>query len=267
METRKNEEKQFHDTVRKDSWGQRWSAELEESVREKPLWRNMKYYAIERRSRLAVLDWLKKTCADKRVMDYCCGNGEDALYIAGQGAKEVVGIDISEVSIKNCAERAKKENLANIIFKVMDAEALEFADNSFDVVTEYGALHHLSLDKAYSEISRILKKDGRAICVESLGHNRLIQRYRKVTLDLRTKWEVEHILKRKDIEAARKYFHKIEILGFFHLATIAAVPFRSWRIFHGILRICEFLDMILLRIPLLKWQAWQVVFVLSEPKK
>ena len=78
MEVRKQEEKEFHDKLRTNAFGQRWSTELEEQIQTDPLWRNMKYYAIERKSRDFVLDWLKANTKGKQVLDYCCGNGEDS---------------------------------------------------------------------------------------------------------------------------------------------------------------------------------------------
>jgi len=272
MEERKEKEKEFHDKQRAviediHVADMRWSPELESTIKSNPLWSNMKYYAIERRSRSVVLNWFQMNCKKKRVLDYCCGNGDDGIFIARNGASDVIGIDISENSIKNSEEKANRLELNNLTYRVMDAEALDFESGTFDIVTEYGSLHHLDLNKAYSEMVRVLKTDGKAICVEALGHNKIIHLYRKLTPHLRTKWEVEHILRKKDIEHAKNYFNRVEILGFFHLATIAVVPFRNLPGFNTILGFLELMDSILLKLPILKWQAWQIVFVLSKPIK
>ena len=268
MEPRKEQEKQFHDMLRKGAFGQRWSPQLEKLIQGNTLWANMKYYSIERRSRRIVLDWYSKNCKGKKVLDYCCGNGDESFIIARNGSAEVMGIDLSEVSIKNCKERALTEGLQEkISFQVMDAEALNFTDNYFDIVTEYGALHHLNLRKAYSEMARILNPHGKCICTEAFGHNPIIHYYRGKTPHLRTEWEIEHILRKKDIEMASNYFNKIYILGFFHLATLPAVPFRNSRFFMMLLSFLEIVDSVILKLPFLKWQAWHVVFVLSEPRK
>ena len=268
IENRKEEERKFHDNLRDGTFGQRWSPALEKLIQENPLWDNMKYYSVERESRKRVLGWFSSNCKDKKVLDYCCGNGDDSFIIAEAGAKEIIGIDLSEVSIENCKKRALQERLeGKMSFKVMDAESLQFNDGSFDIVNEYGALHHLNLEKAYSEVSRILNAEGKFLCTETLGHNPFIHYYRKKTPELRTPWEVEHILKKKDIYMAKKYFKKIEILGFFHLFALAAVPLRNTSGFNIILSVLETIDSIILKLPLLKWQAWQVVFVLSNPQK
>jgi len=267
MDTRKEKEKVFHDQLRLNSLDQRWSRDLEQKIKAYSMWSNMKYYSVERKSRAIVLDWFRKECKGKKILDYCCGNGEDGLYIAANGACEVIGIDISDVSVNNCNERTQHLGICNLSFKVSDAEAMDFDKESFDVVTEYGALHHLDLEKAYAEIARVLKTRGKAICVEALGHNKLIQLYRNRTPDLRTEWETQHILKKKDIVFAKKYFDVVDILGFFHLSTLGAVPFRNIHGFNVILGILERVDSLLLRLPVVQWQAWQVVFVLSHPKK
>jgi ubiquinone/menaquinone biosynthesis C-methylase UbiE len=268
MEIRKEKEKLFHDKLRINSLGQRWSPNLEEKIRTDPLWSNMKYYAVERKSRLLVNEWLMKNCRGKEVLDFCCGNGEDTVFLAKNGARKVVGIDISDVSIDNCIRRSIEEDISDkVSFLVMDAENLRFDDNQFDIITEYGALHHIDLEKAFSGIARILRPDGKLICVEALGHNPIIRQYRKRTMHLRTQWEVEHILKKKDIEKGSQYFNKVEFIKFYHLATIAAVPFRNFLGFETILSTLEAIDRVLVNLPILKWQAWQVVFVLSQPKK
>jgi ubiquinone/menaquinone biosynthesis C-methylase UbiE len=268
MENRKKAERDFHNRLRSDDrFGQRWSPDLESVIRGDPMWVNMKYYAIERNSREAVLNWLRANCPGKRVLDYACGNGEDALFAARNGAQEVVGIDISEVSINNCKKRAGQEGLSQIVhFEVMDAEDLSFPDGSFDIITEYGCLHHLNLAKAYAELARVAGPGGQVICNEALGHNPVIQLYRRLTPHLRTEWEVEHILKRQDLELAHHYFDSIE-LTFFHLATLLAVLFRNAPFFPSALRALECVDRLLLELPLVKWQAWQIVFVMSQPCK
>ncbi len=272
MELRKRIEKDFHNMIRTVDEDElvaktRWEPALEQTIKSNPLWVNMKYYSIERKSRSIVKQWYKDNCKGKKVLDYCCGNGEDGFIIAMNGAKEVVGIDISDVSISNCLNNANNLKLNNISFRVMDAEALVFSDESFDIITEYGALHHLNLSRAYAEMARVLRPQGKAICVEALGHNAIIHLYRKLTPHLRTEWEIDHILKKEQIEFARTYFHKVDIIGFYHLATLGAVPFRNYSSFNKILAFLENFDELLLKLPVLKWQAWQVIFQLSEPRK
>jgi ubiquinone/menaquinone biosynthesis C-methylase UbiE len=228
-----------------------------------------KWYSIVRKSTKCHEDWLRENCPNKKVLDYGCGNGKSLFKIAKMGASQMFGIDISDVSIENAIRKAREEGYdENLVkFLTMDAENTQFEDDCFDIIFEAGVLHHLELGSAYSELARLLRPNGHAICIEGLGHNPLIRHYRKKTPHLRTEWETEHILRKKDIEVASNYFHKVEILGFFHLVSIAAVPFRKLPVFNGILTVLETIDSLLLNLPILKWQAWQIVFVLSEPRK
>ena len=228
---------------------------------------NKKFYAISQGNVDYVKGWLEARCRGKRVLDYCCGNGDYAIWLAEAGA-DAYGIDISPVSIENArAQAAQLGDSERATFRVMDAEATEFSDNFFDLVVINGVLHHLDLDNSYRELARILKSDGKVIATEALRHNVLIHLYRKLTPHLRSAWEVEHILGRKDINTAQKYFRGVEIAKFFHLATLVAIPFRNSPLFDPVRRTLETVDSALLKIPLLKWQAWMAVFVLSHPQK
>ena len=228
---------------------------------------NMKFYSITRSSfayRDALLfDGIKGAVA----LDYCCGNGEVAIEMAKQGAARVVGIDISSVAIENALELARYAGVDAVCeFEVMDAEYTEFKDDSFDIIHEYGALHHLDLQAAYSELSRILKPEGKLVCTEALCHNPLIHLYRKRTPHLRTKWEVEHILGFPEIESGRKYFG-VSVIRTFHLAALAAVPFRKAFFFTPLLGLLNMIDRILLVLPLLRWMAWVAVVEYRHPIK
>jgi len=259
MEERKKEEAEFHNEVR--------SRKLEEDInKHKYLTSNRKFYSVTRGSTRFVKSFLKRNCPERKVLDYCCGNGELTLFLAEYGA-EATGIDISPVSIQNCKEKALDKQLEkNTNFLVMDAENLKFPDSYFDLIICSGVLHHLDIKKAYPELARILKPDGRIICDEPLIHNPIFQLYRKYTPHLRTEWETHHILSKNDVRLAKEYFEKVE-KRFFHLAALSAVPFRNFTGFNFILSILEGIDSLLLRIPFLKWWAWQVVYILSKPKK
>jgi ubiquinone/menaquinone biosynthesis C-methylase UbiE len=272
LEQRKREEIDFHNRTRialtdEDVRATRWTPELERTISENPMWVNMKYYAIERRSRDFVEAWHKRHCRDKKVLDLCCGNGGDSIFLAKECGATVIGIDLSDVSIENCTALALQEGVAEKVrFEVRDAERTGYAANTFDVVNEYGALHHVDLDAVYAEMARVLKPGGLAICVETLRHNPFIHLYRKLTPHLRTRWEVEHILRRRDIQRARKYFEHVDV-RLYHLTTILAVPLRNTRLFGPVLSVLEAIDRLLVRLPGIRWQAWQAVILLSGPRK
>lgn len=229
---------------------------------------NIRFYAIVRKNERFMREWCARHVRGRKVLDYCCGTGKMSLVLAELNAAQVVGIDISAESVSSAAEIAAGRGFSDRTqFFVMDAEKTEFPDSSFDVIVCIGVLHHLDIAAAYMEIARLLKPGGVVLCAEPLAYNPLIQWYRKRTPHLRTKWESEHILTRKEVYGARKYFDDINV-KFFNLATIAALPFRNTpAIFRPLLTVLELVDELILRIPGFQWQAWMVYFVLSEPKK
>lgn len=228
---------------------------------------NMKFYSITKSSfdyrDAMLLDGIKGAVA----LDYCCGNGEVALEMAKKGAAKVYGIDISSVAIENAKELARAAGVGDTCeFSVMDAENTTFGDETFDVIHEYGALHHLDLPSAFAELSRIIKKDGKLVCTEAIRHNPIIHWYRTRTPQLRTEWEVEHILGFPEIKSGRKYFDKINHRSF-HLVGLAAVPFRKMFFFKVLLGLFNLIDRVLLVLPYLRRMAWIAVVVYKHPKK
>jgi ubiquinone/menaquinone biosynthesis C-methylase UbiE len=220
-----------------------------------------KFYAIVRSSRTFYEDFLQARCPNKKVLEYGCGLGSYSFFLAKKGAT-VTGIDISNVEIEQAQKRARSEHLEKTNFCVMDAEALGFDNNTFDLVCGTGILHHLDLNKAFPEISRTLKPDGAAIFIEPLGYNAIINLYRKLTPDLRT--EDESPLLMKDLKMAEAYFGKVET-HFFHLVSLIAVLFRNIPGFTHLLKALDATDRALFRFfPLARRYAWQIVIVLSR---
>lgn len=259
IEARKKEEIDFHNRLRS-----------EELTKDPGLFKyytsNYKFYAVDRANRKFCENWLWTKCAGKKVLDYCCGDGDYSMAAARSGAS-VTGIDISDVAVHKCQERARKEVLdSKTSFLVRDAESTGFEDQSFDLIICAGVLHHLDLERAYKELARLLKPEGEIICMEALGHNPVIQWYRRLTPHLRTAYETEHILKVSDVEKAEKYFRRVHV-RFFHLATLLAVPFRNMPGFLGLLGFLEAIDSLLLRIPLVQKMAWMIIFTLEDPIK
>jgi len=151
-------------------------------------------------------------------------------------------------------------------YVVMDAEATTFPDNTFDLIVEYGALHHLDYAKAMKELQRIVKPTGAILCIEALRHNPIIHFYRKRTPHLRTAWEVDHIIGTGHLKWSRQYFSGVKSKCF-HLAVLAAVPFRKTRLFRPLRKLLDSVDNLMLRVPFIGRFAWQCVYILSEPKK
>ena len=223
-----------------------------------------KYYEVSRARRARYQALLAERSAGGQVLEYGCGSGSQAFFLASR-ARRVVGIDISEVAIAQAAERARREGLARAGFQVMDAEALEFPDDTFDLICGSGILHHLDLERAYAELARTLKPAGTAIFSEPLGHNPLINAYRRRTPELRS---VNcRPLRVDQVALAERYFGSVETT-YFDLGVLAAVPFRRTPLFGPLLGALERLDQLLFAsLPPLRRQAWMVLVTLAEPRK
>jgi ubiquinone/menaquinone biosynthesis C-methylase UbiE len=227
---------------------------------------NVKYYSVVRKTTNYIDAWLAEHCRDKDVFEIACGNGCYGLR-AARVSRSCIAADIAPESIKQAKIRAEQEGVGDKIeYLVLDCEQTGFPDNSFDVVCEGGALHHMDVNVIFPEVVRLLRPGGMFLCTEALRHNPIIHLYRKLTPNLRTEWEADHILGRKEIQLGASYFEQMDI-RFFHLATIAAVPFRHTPVFAPMLRALELVDDALLMLPGLRWMAWQAVFVYKNPRK
>ncbi|MEX1027272.1 MAG: class I SAM-dependent methyltransferase [Candidatus Paceibacterota bacterium] len=227
---------------------------------------NKKWYAVVEKSRRFTDRWLENHCPNARALDYCCGLGGMSLQLAKAGAF-INAIDISDESVKTTQALLSENGYADQCeAQVMDGENLEFEDNSFDVIICSGVLHHLDLNNAYPELSRVLKPSGKILCMEALGHNPLINLYRRRTPALRTAWEVDHIIKNKDLKFAEQFFGKVKA-DYFHFFGIGAVLFRKTPLFNPVLKTLDAIDSVVLSVPSLRQMAWQIVFELSQPKR
>lgn len=210
---------------------------------------------------------LKEKCKDKIVLDYGCGKGIHLVKLA-RVAREVVGIDLSEKSLEMAKKRIQKQGIKNAKVILMDAEKMEFEDNSFDVVFDGGTFSSLDLDKALPEIWRVLKPQAVLIGIETFGHNPLTNLKRKANVKSgkRTEWAAEHIVKTKDLEKISQYFNKKEIY-YFHLISWFVFPFLNLPFGEILLKIGEWLDKVLMRIfPFLKRYSFKIVFIFYDKK-
>lgn len=246
--SRQEREREFHD---------RTYGEGEYDVR--PATR---FYKVARAGYRFYEDRILEGVAGLRVLEYGCGQGSYAFDLAEAGATHVTGIDISPVAIDLARKQAEEAGVSDRTdFTVMDAEKLDFPDDSFDRICGGGILHHIDLDKGYAEIARTLRPGGRAVFLEALGHNPLINAYRRRTPEQRT--EDEHPLLEADLELASKFFDRVDC-RFFNLLTIPAFPLARAPGFERVTASLDALDQRLFRrFPRLRKHAWMVAVELS----
>jgi ubiquinone/menaquinone biosynthesis C-methylase UbiE len=96
----------------------------------------------------------------QRVLDVAAGNGNATLAAARRYA-DVVSTDYVGALLERGRERAEAERLP-VAFEVADAEALPFADASFDVVlSTFGVMFTPNQQQAANEMMRVCRPGGK----------------------------------------------------------------------------------------------------------
>ena len=255
LEERKRKEGEFHDKMRDT---ERIAAIGRDQYEE--FFSNHRFYRTAELSRAYFFGWLRRHAAGKVVLDFACGDGDVALRAAAAGARLVIGIDISAVSVENARRTAAERGLTGRTFFLRaDCENTGLPADSVDVVVCAGVLHHLDVNRAFPEIRRILAPGGRVMAFEALNYNPLTRLYRNRHAHQRTEWEKAHILSLKDVRLARRYFDVGEI-RYFHLTSIGGV----W--VPGVLPLLNGIDRLLTRVPGVQLMSWMFTFELLSKK-
>jgi ubiquinone/menaquinone biosynthesis C-methylase UbiE len=98
--------------------------------------------------------------ADERVLDVAAGNGNVTLAAARRCAV-VTSTDYVEALLDKGRERARAEGL-NVKFEVADAEALPYANESFDAaLSTFGVMFTPDHERAADELMRVVRPGGR----------------------------------------------------------------------------------------------------------
>jgi len=98
--------------------------------------------------------------SNQRVLDVAAGNGNATLAAARRFA-DVVSTDYVGALLEGGRRRAEADRLP-VMFQEADAEALPFADASFDVVlSTFGVMFTPNQDKAARELLRVCRPGGK----------------------------------------------------------------------------------------------------------
>lgn len=100
-------------------------------------------------------------------------------------ASDLTCINVSEVELETGRSEAQATRNSPRFLR-MDAQRLEFADNSFDVVFGGAILHHVDLETSMAEIKRVLRPGGKILFAEPLGINPVGRVVRRFTPQART---------------------------------------------------------------------------------
>ena len=181
--------------------------------------------------------------AGERVIDVAAGNGNATLAAARRFA-DVTSTDYVAALLGKGKARAEAEGL-NIAFEVADAEALPFANSSFDVVlSTFGVMFAPDHTRAAGEMLRVVRDGGRIGLASWTPEGFIGQLFKLVGsyvpppagLKSPALWGTEpHIValfgsKASDIRCARKHFnfryrssaHWIQVFREFYGPTLKA---------------------------------------------
>ena len=108
--------------------------------------------------------------AKGKVLEIGIGTGKNLPYYPG--GVEVIGIDFSQGMLEKAEKRKKKLGLDNVELLYMDAQNMEFDDNTFDtVVSTFVFCTVPDPIKGLKEAYRVLKPGGTAIFLEHMKSN------------------------------------------------------------------------------------------------
>ncbi len=210
----------------------------------------------------------------KRVLDIGAGLGESSVFFAQQGA-EVVTSDLSPKMVE-FAVRLGRSHGVEIQGVVASAEDLRVPSNSFDFVYMGNLIHHIEdRDRLFASVRDALKPGGFMYSWDPIAYNPAINVYRRIATGVRTPDEAP--LTRADVARMRRYFvdvgHRefwlltLAIFGkYYFLDRLNPNQVRYWkRILQEHDRMpswfgpLQSLDAALLRLPALRWLAWNIV--------
>ncbi len=105
----------------------------------------------------------------RHALDVCCGTGDISFALAKAGAT-TIGVDFSEGMLEVAERRQSRlprESRERVSFVRGDANALPFANASFDVVTVgYGLRNLASWQEGLAEMTRVARPGGRLLVLD-----------------------------------------------------------------------------------------------------
>ena len=178
-------------------------------------------------SRRASFEWFDSWLTDqplkeKQVLDLGCGRGEVSVQVARMGAY-VTGIDISRESLSRAETLAHEHQVEDrVALQDGNAERLAFGNDRFDLAISAGVMSFVDFDRAIAELARVVKHDGTAVILDTLGHNPIARmgRRRRLVTGRTTRFQVENILTCNHLDRLRAHFGAVDV----HVFDLLAVP-------------------------------------------
>ena len=132
----------------------------------------------------------------KSILEIATGTGLIALKLS-KLVSSITAIDLSSEMLKIAKQKAEKQSVNNIDFRIGDICNLDFPDSSFGAVIASNVLHLLfEPETAIQEIKRVVKPEGGIVIVPTYCHgenilSHLVSRImRLIGFRARTRWSV-----------------------------------------------------------------------------
>jgi len=146
----------------------------------------------------------------KQVLEIGCGDGVDGVMFAAHGAR-YTGVDLTEEAVDATRRHFAVEGLDGQ-FRQENAEQLSFADDSFDIVYSFSALHHTPTpERAVREVHRVLKPGGVALVM--LYHRNSFNYYARILGYMRAKVLLEIVAREGSGEVNGSHRGDAQITG------------------------------------------------------
>ena len=215
----------------------------------------------------------------KDLLDLGCGAGENSVYFATRGAR-CVAADYSPGMVEVALKLAQANGVA-VEGKVVNAMAIDFPDNTFDIVYASNLLHHIPEPAiAIQEAYRVLKPGGMFCFWDPLKHNPVINVYRRIATEVRTEDETPldiNIVKQAESLFSKTLYDTFWLaslwifLQFYLIEKVNPNEERYWKkiILEQKRLEAEYLwlekvDFLLKKIPLMKRFAWNLAVVAQK---
>ena len=214
----------------------------------------------------------------KKILDLGCGAGENSVYFALKGA-HCIAADYSPGMLETAQRLARKYDV-EIETKCINAEEIEFPDNSFDYVYAANLLHHVRPETALREMHRTCKPGGKVCFWDPLKHNPVINVYRRMASKVRS--EDETPLSIQFVKNVEELFTEVTyetfwfftlwiFLRFYLIEGVSPNKERYWKkIIYEEPRLrntyerLERLDRYFKRIPLVERYGWNIAVVATK---
>jgi len=157
----------------------------------------------------------------KVILDVACGRGHGSLWLA-KGANQLAALDTDKAKIRQLSKWSASTQHLDV--SIMDAQRLGFRSRTFQVVTCFEVIEHLSdPDILLSELRRVLTEDG---CLLLTTPNRTVR-----LLPLQAPWNHEHLREysRRNLQRSlRRHFPNVKLLGIYGEREAYAYYRRIW---------------------------------------